>query len=44
MKIRQIIYAAKFEGSPKESDFKIVEEDLGDQLKDNGNVLSHGRL
>ena len=36
MKFKKIIYANKFDGLPKESDFKIVEEDLGDDLKDNG--------
>lgn len=36
MRIRKIIYAKKFDGLPKESDFKIVKEDLGDQLNENG--------
>lgn len=39
MKIKKIIYAEKFDGMPKESNFKIVEDDLGDDLKKDGQNL-----
>nr|XP_039253131.1 prostaglandin reductase 1-like isoform X1 [Styela clava] len=34
MKISKIILRKQFDGFPKESDFELVEEDLGDDLKD----------
>lgn len=36
MKFSKYIYAKEFEGSPKETDFKIVDEDIDENLKDNG--------
>lgn len=37
VKTKKFIYAKAFEGEPKETDFKLVEEELP-ALKDGGNV------
>lgn len=39
MQFKKILYAEKFDGMPKASNFRIVEEDLGDQLNENGKIF-----
>lgn len=38
MKFSKYIYAEEFEGAAKETNFKVVEEEIDENLKDNGKI------